>query len=387
MTTRILMPQIGESVTEGTILRWLKQPGEPIARDEPLVEVMTDKVNVEIPCTVAGTVAALLAAEGDTIPVGAPMAEISSTASAMPPTAVAASEFAGAESRISPVVRKLAQEHGIDLNAITGSGTGGRITKQDILTSIERKSAPTTGQPPGQPMPPAAAAMRRAIAEHLGRAYREVPTAWTMQEVDMTGVVRWRAARRDEFRANAGVDLTYLPFVLQAAALALREVPALNSRWDDGRVVPQSSINLSIAVALDDGLVVPVIRNADQLDLAGLARTAGDLANRARAGALSPADMQGGTFTVNNTGAFGSIVSVPIINAPQAGILTMEAIVKRPVVLAGDTIAVRSMMNICLTFDHRVVDGAMAGRFLQAVRRALERFGGERAENAPDPVR
>ncbi|MFN8535740.1 MAG: dihydrolipoamide acetyltransferase family protein [Dehalococcoidia bacterium] len=352
-TDPIVMPQLGESAVEGTIVRWLKRPGETVARDEPIVEVMTEKVNVDLPAPIAGRLVRWLAQEGDTVPIGAPIAEIDREVG----------ERSGA--RLSPAVRHLAREHGIALGGLPGSGLGGRVTRQDVLAAIEQRTvAPAVSASP----------LRRSIAEHLTRAHRETPSAWTMQEADVTGLVQLREAVKAAFLAREGVGLTYLPFVLRAALDALDETPALNGRWDGDRVVLHDRVNLGIAVALEDGLIVPVIHDAGARDLADLARAAADLAGRARAGALTPVDVQGGTFTVNNTGAFGSILSAPIVNHPEAGIMTMEAIVKRPMVLDDETIAVRSMMNICLTFDHRVIDGATAGRFLSAVKRRLEAY-------------
>ncbi|GIW05376.1 MAG: dihydrolipoamide acetyltransferase component of pyruvate dehydrogenase complex [Dehalococcoidia bacterium] len=355
MTTAISLPQLGESAVEGTIVRWLKRVGDPIARDEPLVEVMTDKVTVEIPSPVAGRIARLLAEEGETVPIGTLIAEIAVDA-----------EAARTGDRFSPVVRKLAAEHGVDLALVPGSGEGGRVTKHDVLAFIARRSA--------APAPAVNEALRRSIAEQMTRSYREIPTAWTMQEADVSGLVALRATVREACEQRTGVALSYLPFMLTAVVDGLRAVPALNSRWEDGRVVRSERMHLGIAVALDDGLIVPVVRDADRLSFVELARAVADLVARARAGRLAPDEVRGGTFTVNNTGAFGSVLSVPIVNAPQAGIVTMEAIVKRPVVVTGDAIEVRSIMNLCLSFDHRVLDGAAAGRFLSAVRARLEAY-------------
>jgi 2-oxoisovalerate dehydrogenase E2 component (dihydrolipoyl transacylase) len=331
---------------------------------------------------VAGRVRRLLAAEGETVPIGAPLAEIATADEPPRPNQpadenrrphaevmAASGEPHGQSERVSPVVRKLAAEHGVDLARVPGSGDGGRVTKQDLLAYLARQGA----------SPAAVDVRRRQIAEHLTRSYRDIPAAWTMQEADVTGLVALRASMREAFERRTGVKLTFLPFMLSAVVAGLQAVPALNSRWEDGRVIPSARVHLGVAIALADGLIVPVLRDADRLSFDALARAAADLVARARAGRLTPDETQGGTFTVNNTGAFGSVVSVPILNAPQAGIVTMEAIVKRPVVVAGDAIAVRSMMNICLTFDHRVLDGATAGRFLANVKARLEAYQPETA--------
>jgi 2-oxoisovalerate dehydrogenase E2 component (dihydrolipoyl transacylase) len=306
----------------------------------------------------------------------------------------------------------LAREHAVDLTQLTGSGINGRITKKDVLEYVQRRDAeaapaggvagrraemgaaaappaaapaPSAAAPartPAEPPAPAPTAagdtlvpltpMRRAIAEHMSRSVATSPHAWTMVEVDMTRVARVRAARREQFRAQAGVDLTFLPFVAKAVIAALRQHPTLNATWTDQGVLLKRDVNLGIAVALDDGLVVPVIRAADRLSMSGLAVAAQDLADRAKAGRLRLDDVEGGTFTLNNAGALGTVMSQAIINQPQAAILVMDAVVKRPVVLADDAIAVRSMMNLCITFDHRINDGLPVARFLRAVRDTLE---------------
>jgi len=299
-------------------------------------------------------------------------------------------------------VRQLAQEHHIDLSKVRGTGSGGRVTRDDVLAYLaaqEPAAAPAAPSPPAAVpppafAPPAAAAaepgarpgppapaegdevvplspIRRTIAEHMVRSVHTSPHAWMLVEADATGLVRWREAELAEFRRREGFELTYLPFVLKAVVEALQHHPALNACWAEDRIILRRAINVGIAVALEDGLVVPVVHHADRLSIAGLARAIHDLVSRARAGKLTLADVQGGTFTVNNTGAFGSIASQPILHQPQAAILTMEAIVKRPVVL-DEAIAIRSMMNLCLSFDHRVLDGATAGRFLAEVKRRIE---------------
>jgi 2-oxoisovalerate dehydrogenase E2 component (dihydrolipoyl transacylase) len=301
---------------------------------------------------------------------------------------------------LTPAVRMLAREHAVDVTQITGSGIGGRVTKKDVLEYVQRRDA-AAAEPPGgvagrraevaaqaapaaapAPAPAAPAAggdtlvpltpMRRAIAEHMSRSRQTSPHAWTMVEVDMTRVARIRAGRREDFRARHGVDLTFLPFVAKSVINALREQPTLNSTWSDEGVVLRNEINLGLAVALEDGLVVPVVKGADRLSMAGIALAAADLTERARAGRLRIEDVEGGTFTLNNAGALGTVMSQAIINQPQAAILVMDAVVKRPVVVEDDAIAVRSMMNLCLSFDHRLNDGLAAARFLRSVKTTLE---------------
>jgi 2-oxoisovalerate dehydrogenase E2 component (dihydrolipoyl transacylase) len=451
MSTSINMPQLGESVAEGTIGRWLKQPGDHVEKDEPLAEIITDKVNAELPSPLAGLVEALLVDEGATVAVGTPIARIgdgagaaaksapvvadhgadaeppiadvgmfagtlasldapvSHTSGTAPPPATPAPPISSASEggghrriRSSPLVRRLAEEHQVDLALIAGTGMGGRVTKDDVLSYLAQRDQPSARPaataaaaplPPAPPPPAPAVAvaapapsptpaaderlplspMRRLIAEHLTRVHQTVPTAWTMVEVDVTGLVRWRAQVRDEFQRREGVALSYLAPFVQLAVEALKEEPLLNAVWADDHIQLRRRFHVGIAVALDDGLIVPVLHDADERNLVGIARRLADLIARARDGTLAPSDVQGATFTVNNTGAFGSVVSVPILPSGQTGILTMEAIVKRPVVI-DDAIAIRSMVNVCLTFDHRVLDGATAGRFLQSVRRKLEGY-------------
>jgi 2-oxoisovalerate dehydrogenase E2 component (dihydrolipoyl transacylase) len=477
MATTVSMPQLGESVAEGTIGRLLKAPGDRVERDEAIVEVMTDKVNAEIPSPVAGVVEQVVVQEGDVVPVGAALLVIGdgsglaapgdggATASAgggaagtaPAPSAspglaaeVAASAPAtaresarslvadgpadtpgrpdtggtdGAPKRASPFVRSLARKHGIDLSQVSGSGLGGRVTKDDILAFIEQRGAgplaepvpepaaeqlaPTqqgaVAAPAAPPAPPAPAApvappppvpaapveapgigpdeelvpltpMRRAIAEHMVRSIQTAPHAWGMTEIDVSALVKLRAALLPEWQRREGFELTYLPFFVKAVVEALHENPTLNARWSDQGVVLKRRVHVGIAVAVPNGLVVPVVRDADQKSIAGLALALREIVLRAREGRLTMDDLSGGTFTVNNTGALGSIASGPIINQPQAGIITMEAIVKRPIVTEDDAIAIRSMMNACLSFDHRVTDGAEALRFLRSVKQRVEAF-------------
>ena len=411
----ITMPQLGESVTEGTIGRWLKQPGDRVQRDEPIVEIITDKVNAEIPAPSAGVLERISVPEGTVVAVGQEIAFLLTEADRKAPAPVSAAATAapvGAEApsasppegesedegpRSSPLVRKMVKEHGIDLRLIAGSGLGGRVTREDVETYLQARPAASSDgvavaapAPVARPAPAASDAsaptagagderltlspMRRTIAQRMVQSVREIPHAWLMLEADVTGLVRFREAVKERFRQTEGVDLTYLPFLMKAAVEALRELPIVNSSWSDNQIVLKREINLGVAVALDDGLVVPVVRGADQKNVTGLAHSLADVVGRARAGKLTVADVEGGTFTVNNTGAFGSIASQPIINYPQAAILNLEAIVKRPIVV-DDAIAIRSMLNLCLSFDHRILDGATAGRFLQSVKRRLESWG------------
>ena len=402
----IKMPQLGESVTEGTVDRWLKKEGELVKRDEPLVEVVTDKVNAEIPSPFEGTLVKISVPEGETVSVGVEIAQIETDGAAPPapgasreeeitaPTPQAAGEDGGApagtRSRFSPAVRRLAEEHGIDPSSIPGSGERGRVTRDDVLAFIERGGAgapaapaPAAGRAPAAPPspPPVAvgegdelvriSAMRKSIAEHMSRSLATSPHAWTLQEVDVTELVRYREREKDGFRQRNGVPLTFLPFVIQAVCEALREFPWLNSSWTDEGILLRKHINLGIAVSVPDGLIVPIVRDADPHGFEDHAPAVNDLVERARNKQLTTDDVQGGTFTLNNTGPTGSVASQPNINQPQAAILTTEAIIRRPVVI-GEGIAVRSLMNMCLAFDHRVVDGMTAGRFLTACRARLE---------------
>ena len=414
---QIKMPQLGESVTEGTVDKWLKHEGDFVKRDEPLVEVVTDKVNAEIPSPFEGTLVKIAVTEGETVVVGAMLAQIEvapaagATSASAPAKAVqeaakgataagqtaieAPSEGDGERARLSPAVRKLAAENGIDTASLRGSGMGGRVTRDDVLAAAaggkpERQAAASVPAPPAAAKAPTTSSqptrvdgkreelvklsvMRRSIAEHMVRSLATSPHAWTLQEVDVTNLVRYREAEKETFKARHGVALTYLPFVVQLVCEVIKEYPWLNSTWTDEGVVLKRYINLGIAVSIPDGLIVPVLKDADQRGFTDLVRTLNDLIERARNKQLKPEDVQGGTFTLNNTGATGSVASQPIINQPQAAILTTESIVKRPVVI-NDAIAVRQMMNMCLSFDHRIIDGMMAGQFLGTIKKRLEEW-------------
>ncbi|HZQ50146.1 MAG TPA: dihydrolipoamide acetyltransferase family protein [Candidatus Dormibacteraeota bacterium] len=412
---QIKMPQLGESVTEGTVDHWLKNEGDFVKRDEPIVEVVTDKVNAEIPSPFEGKLVKISATAGEVVKVGAVIAQIETAAggaTAAPTEAPAAeaptpasapaaaapkpaspapapvTSAAASDMKLSPAVRKLAAEHGIDPGTIRGSGLGGRVTREDVLAAVSGGAAAPAAQAPpapraaGAPQPAARvdgsreelvklSIMRKSIAEHMVRSLATSPHAWTLQEVDVTNLVRYRDAEKEGFRARHGAALTYLPFVAQVLFDAIKQYPWLNSSWSDDGVVLKHYVNLGIAVAIPDGLIVPVIRDADSLGFTELVQRMNDLIERARNKQLKPEDVQGGTFTLNNTGATGSVASQPIINQPQAAILTTESIVKRPVVI-NDAIAVRHMMNVCLSFDHRIIDGMMAGQFLNQIRQGLE---------------
>lgn len=417
---QIKMPQLGESVTEGTISKWLVSVGDKVNKYDPLAEVMTDKVNAEVPSSFTGIIKELIAGEGDTLAVGeiicnieveggsvesGPAAE--QKAVAVEPVA-ASQEDQGNKARYSPAVLKLSQEHGIDLAQVSGTGTGGRITRKDLLKLIESGAIPVAGEKAAAPkMPevqetavketvvsqvpapkPAAApvnipvetgdieipvtGIRKAIATNMLRSKHEAPHAWTMMEVDATNLVEYRNSLKDEFKKKEGFNLTFFAFFVKAVAQALKEFPQINSMWAGDKIIQKKDINISIAVATDDALFVPVIKNADEKTIKGIAREISELAVKVRTGKLRSEDMQGGTFTVNNTGSFGSVQSMGIINYPQAAILQVESIVKRPVVMNNGMIAVRDMVNLCMSLDHRVLDGLICGRFLQRVKEIIE---------------
>ena len=472
---KVQMPQLGESVAEGTIGKWLKKPGDHVAKYEPIVEVITDKVNAEVPSPFEGTLTEILVQEGETVPNNTDIAVIEAVgegaeatggtadergaasaeapaatqaaeatadetagdaggqgpagsderpaeearpaaqqeAQAAAPTAVAAQDKGagngaagpdGYEGRMTPAVRRLAREHGVDLSLIAGSGHAGRVTRDDVLNFVEQQKqgaapqeaaaqapaappqeapaqqAPAQQAPPGpspvaegdslkQPSP-----MRKAIAAQMTKAL-QVPVAYTTIEVDMSGVVRLRESLKRDYQSRAGISLTYDAIVAKGTVEALRRHADFNAHYTEEGHWRRKAVNLGIAVAVEDGLVVPVIHDADTLSIHGLNQKIRDLADRARGGRLRMEDIQGGTFTLDNTGWTGSMITNPIINVPEVGILTMEIIVKRPVVIEtpqGDTIGIRPMMYMCLGFDHRATDGAQAGRFVLDVKKWLE---------------
>jgi 2-oxoisovalerate dehydrogenase E2 component (dihydrolipoyl transacylase) len=486
MAMTVTMPQLGESVTEGTIARWLKQPGEHVAKYESIAEVVTDKVNAEIPAPAEGSMGEHIAKEGAVVAVGEPICTIETVeqgqansawhqgdgaaqaengeAAAAPsaplqeapvaepaavPQAAAAEQTAPAEAapvaqqsapphaqsaapaaageappasdhgggngsaqyHLTPAVRMLVREHEVDLSQVEGTGLAGRISKKDVLDYVQQRDAgggaPRQAAPAQAPAQPALAAARaatpatasvaaepataaaqppqlnegdelvaltptrRAIAEHMVRSRRTSPHAWMMMEVDMSRVARLRTTRRAEFEQRYGAKLTYLPFVARAVCDALRQHPTLNASWSDEGIIVRRDLNLGIAVALEDNLIVPVVRNADRLSIAGLATAMQDLGERARTNKLKLDEIQGGTFTLNNTGALGTVLTQAIINQPQAAILAMDAVIKRAVVV-DDAIAIRPMMNLGLSFDHRINDGLQSTRFLKKVKELLE---------------
>lgn len=403
------MPQLGESVTEGTISKWLVSPGDHVNKYDPIAEVMTDKVNAEVPSSFTGTITKLSAAEGDTLQVGEVFCEIEVEGSAQQSAKEAEAAPVQSETkeadqtnadqsqkkRYSPAVLRLADEHGIDLAAVQGTGAGGRITRKDLLKLIESggvkekaapvsdgtgqtepakpsqaKTAPSISSMPGDvelPVTP----IRQAIAANMLRSKHEIPHAWTMMEVDVTNLVTRRNQLKDQFKAKEGFNLTFFAFFVKAVAQGLKEFPEMNSMWAGDKIVQKKAINVSIAVATDDALFVPVIKDADEKTIKGIAKDIHELASKVRQGKLKQSDMEGGTFTVNNTGSFGSIQSMGIINYPQAAILQVESIVKRPMIVNG-MIAARDMVNLCLSLDHRVLDGLVCGRFLQRIKQILE---------------
>ncbi|MED0800917.1 2-oxoisovalerate dehydrogenase E2 component (dihydrolipoyl transacylase) [Bacillus sp. 153480031-1] len=402
------MPQLGESVTEGTISKWLVSPGDHVNKYDPIAEVMTDKVNAEVPSSFTGTITKLSAEEGETLQVGEVFCEIEVEGSEQQsvkeeeapeqseaPEADQTNENQSQKKRYSPAVLRLADEHGIDLAAVQGTGAGGRITRKDLLQLIENggvkektapvneravqpepaqsskaKAAPAVSSMPGDvelPVTP----IRQAIAANMLRSKHEIPHAWTMMEVDVTNLVTRRNQLKDQFKAKEGFNLTFFAFFVKAVAQALKEFPEMNSMWAGDKIVQKKAINVSIAVATDDALFVPVIKDADEKTIKGIAKEIHELAFKVRQGTLKQSDMEGGTFTVNNTGSFGSVQSMGIINYPQAAILQVESIVKRPMIVNG-MIAARDMVNLCLSLDHRVLDGLVCGRFLQRIKQILE---------------
>lgn len=414
MPTEVKMPQLGESTYEGTIGKWLKQPGDKIERFEPLVEIITDKVNVEMPAPFGGTLTKVLVSEGTTVAVGTPIATMETTEAApagdgekqpaareaqMPKAEarVAAAPVGTKEegARLSPLVRKLAEEHGVPLNevaGIQGSGTGGRVTKEDVLKYLEtRRAAPSVAAPAARAAGPALATpapspaagdqlvkltpLRRSIAQRMAQSKREIPHAYGVIEVDMTTLVRLREAHKQEWRTREGVNITYTAFFVKAAVEALKAFPMVNSTWSEDGIIFRKATNIGLGVAVEDGLIVAVIKQADQKSLVGIAREIEALGKKARDGKLTLDDVQGGTFTITNPGVFGSIWSMPIIVPGQAAILATDAIVKRPVV-RDDAIAIRDIMHLGLSFDHRIFDGAIADQFLARIREKLEKFPG-----------
>jgi len=455
MAVDVVMPQMGESIFEGTITKWLKKPGDKVERDEPLFEISTDKVDAEIPSPSAGVLKEIKIAEGQTVPIQTIVAVIdgagsaaasapapaSAPAKAAPapipaaakpaapapaapvsaPAAPAAAAASGSTERIhsSPLVRRLAKEHGVDLSAMEGTGAGGRITKEDIEAVIAGQSAPAAAQvpapaavarpsvPPPAPAPIAAPGapaahgsqyapalqigvpreriyfgnyevqplsnMRQKIAEHMVASKHVSAHVYSVDEIDMTKVAAIRAKAREEFEKRYETKLTFMPFFVKAVVAGLRAYPTLNASLDGTNMVLHREINIGMAVALDWGLIVPVIKNADEKNLLGIQRNLNDLAERARSKKLKPEEVQEGTFSITNPGVFGGLFGLPVISQPNVGILGLGAIEKRPVVI-NDSIAIRSMCYVTLSYDHRVVDGAVAHQFLHKVKETLENW-------------
>lgn len=377
--TAIVLPSLGDGVTEVTISRWLKHVGDSVKRGEPLLEVETDKITTEVCAEADGRLANIALREGEHAQVGAAIGSLSpmqATVDETPPILPTPPPHA---SHISPVVSRMAAEHGLDLNAIPGTGEGGRVTKQDVLAFLARVKKEGEDKEDGgdrgeaydlQPLTP----MRRRIAEHMSASVRTSPHVTTIWEMDFSSASAHRAAHKASY-AREGVALTWLAYVVHAAAGALKAHPAVNSQWRDDGIAHVRQINIGIAVALDDGLIVPVIHHADELNLKGIARRIGELAVRARANQLMPADVQGGTFSITNHGATGSLAATPIIHQPQCAILGLGAIEKRVKVATingGDAITIRPCAYIGLTFDHRILDGAAADAFVASLKQKIE---------------
>jgi len=401
-TTRVVMPQLGESVHEGTISKWLVKPGDKVVEFEPMLEVDTDKVSAEVPAPVTGILKEILAKEGQTVQAGAEIAVVElsdgQVTAPTPAPKVAAEKPAAAapppqpeptpepapvletgEHRYSPAVQMVADKLKVDLAGVHGTGMGGRVTKKDVQEfAAKPRQTPTAAAAPAAKVTPAEGdevvqltRVRRLIAENMVRSKTTIPHAWQTQEADMSGVVANRSANKAAFQKQEGFSLTYLPYVMAAAISALREHPHVNATFNETELIVHRDINLGISVGLEGTLVVPVVRKADSLSIAGLARAVNDLAGRARSKQLKADDLSGGTFTVNNSGTFGTLFSYSVINPGQAGILTMEAIVERPVAVNG-MIGIKPMMYLCFSFDHRVLDGLQAARFLTSARKWLE---------------
>ena len=403
MAIPIKMPQLGESVVEGAILRWLKAPGESVQKYEPLLEVETDKVVTEVPAPESGVLLEVLAPAGETFKVGTVLAYLGEAGEATPetpaaptPNLVQPNPENARPPHFTPVVLRLAEEHQIsleELKYLKGTGRGGRISKKDMLRYIQTRQQSLTPEP--TPLPPAGdvqaadipqeaplrpgqtiglTPMRAAIAEHMLRSTQSSAHATSVFEVDLSQVVAYRQAHHQEF-ARQGIKLTYTAFFVQAAVEALKAYPLANASLLEDKIVIHPQINVGIAVAVEDGLLVPVIKRAETLSLMGLAQAIDDLAGRARSKKLKPDEVQGGTFTVTNPGMQGALFGQAIIHQPQAAILGVGAIVKRPVVIKGDAIAIRSMVYLSLTYDHRLLDGFGANKVLATMRDFLEGYG------------
>ncbi|MGM8365077.1 dihydrolipoamide acetyltransferase family protein [Virgibacillus sp. W0181] len=400
----IMMPQLGESVTEGTINTWLVKEGDTVNKYDPIAEIMTDKVNAEVPSSFSGTITEIIAHEGDTIQVGALMCyidaetskgskekeKIKATEEKKTQTNLDKQQDNSMKNRYSPAVLKMAQEHNIDLLQLNGTGRGGRITRKDMNEYIlnqhntkteteekqELKQTTSHNETQTGDVEIPVSGVRKAIADNMVRSAQEIPHAWMTVEVDVTDLVKFRDKQKSSFKQKEGYNLTYFSFFVHAVANALKEFPQLNSVWAGDKIIQKNDINISIAVAKDEELFVPVIKNADDRSIKGIAKQINDLAILARTGKLQPEHMQGGTITVNNTGSFGSIHSMGIINYPQAAILQVESIVKRPVII-NEMFAARDIVNLSLSIDHRVLDGLIGGKFLAKIKQTLENVNEE----------
>jgi 2-oxoglutarate dehydrogenase E2 component (dihydrolipoamide succinyltransferase) len=433
--TDVVMPQMGESIVEGTLTKWLKKPGERIERDEPLFEISTDKVDTEIPSPAAGTLSEILVEEGKTVGINTVVARIDEAGGAAKPAAASkpapAAEAPAAKAEppaakaeppapaaeppaqrepaekepagpLSPLVRKMARELNLDLTQVKGTGAGGRITKQDVESYVAAQSkpqpaapvapqpqapapAPVSAPPAVAPLPPAGQAktriepmstMRIKIAEHMVMSKHTSPHVTTIHRVDMTKVAKMRDKHKAQFQASYGFGLTYLPFITRAAVAGLRQYPLLNASLDQHNIIYHNEIHIGIAVALENGLIVPVIRGADEKNVLGLQRSIVDLAGRARSRQLKPDEVTGGTFSITNFGSFGSLIGTPVINQPQVAIMGVGTVDKTPVVI-DDAIAIRSICHLSLSFDHRLIDGALADQFMTKVKQVLENWSEE----------
>jgi pyruvate dehydrogenase E2 component (dihydrolipoyllysine-residue acetyltransferase) len=421
MPTEVVMPQMGESIFEGTITKWLKKPGDKVQRDEPLFEISTDKVDAEIPAPASGVLQEIKVSEGNTVQVNtvvgvigegngasaaapaksaAPAASAPAPASTkkeapVPPPASAPSAPEDEEEsdvRSSPLVRKLAREHGVDLAKVNGTGTGGRVTKQDVLDFVERRTAaPAAAPPPRQAAAPAPAAipgdlvpmsnMRKIIAQRMIESRRTSAHVHCMFEVDLTRIVNLRNKLKNGFEQRHGARLTFMPFFVRAAIIALQQYPIVNSSLEGDSIRYHKHVNAGIAVALDWGLIVPVLKNADELNFLGLQRGITDLGERSRTKKLMPADIEGSTFTITNPGQFGAVFGLPIINQPNVAIMGVGGITKQPLVVTdkdgADSIAIRSVVHLTLGYDHRVIDGAVADQFMALIKKTLENWSEE----------
>ena len=451
MAVDVIMPQMGESIFEGTITKWLKKPGDKVERDEPLFEISTDKVDAEIPAPAAGVLKEIKVNEGQTVPIQTVVAVIDAAGAATaaapaaapakaeagvaaakpaasepapsvakadsaavlaasaaapasaPPSASGSAPENGRRIHSSPLVRRMARESNIDLNTVSGTGAGGRISKQDLEAYMSAQGARTMEQvhapsaQPAQPAAPAPAApatpsmpraeaprtriepmstMRQKIAEHMVMSKRTSAHVTTVHKTDMTKIAKLRERHKGEFQQRHGYSLTYLPFVIAAAVEAINDYPIVNASIEGSNIIYHNEINVGIAVALENGLIVPVIRNADEKNVTGLQRAVVDLSTRARSRQLKPDEVQGGTFSITNFGSFGSVFATPVINQPQVAILGVGAVEKTPVVIE-DAIAIRSVAYLALTFDHRLIDGAVADQFTGKVKSILENWSGE----------